>query len=458
MTEIDSVTASETLHPEHRVAGGDAQRAGTTVITKHFGFDSAHFLPNVPEDHKCRRMHGHSYQVWLHVTGDVREHEGWIVDFGEIKEAWRRLDARLDHHLLNELPGLENPTAENLAAWIWGELEAGRQARAVGFRVAAVEVAETVDSKALFVAPGRSAWVPGNPGVAIEQRTTPPADGNGWAPSPPAPAPARRTTLAPMEDVQERPDPRGIPLDEVGVTRVRIPIEVLDRARQRQHTVAHVSMGVNLAAEVKGTHLSRFMQAIRDHRDVFTLFSLSELTADLRRRLDAERVRVRAEFPYFLAKAAPVSGEIGELDVDCAFEIVDREGAPEHWLEVTTPVTTVCPCSRDISDYGAHNQRGHVTIRIRCANDDADLPSLVWIEELVELAESASSSPVYPIVKRPDERHITMAAYDHPQFVEDVARDVAVGLRGDARISAFEVNVVNDESIHAHNAFARVSG
>jgi GTP cyclohydrolase IB len=452
------LTASEALEPAPTITVDGAQRADTTVITKHFGFDSAHFLPNVPDDHKCRRMHGHSYQVWLHVSGEVRGHEGWIVDFAEIKEAWTRLNGRLDHHLLNELPGLENPTAENLAAWIWRELESGYQAGTVGFQVAAVEVAETVDSKALFVAPGRSAWVPGNPAVVLEPWATLPSREDERVAHSRAPGPRAATTVTTIEDVQERPDTRGVPLDEVGVSRVRMPIEVLDRDRQRQHTVALVSMGVNLPARVKGTHLSRFMQAIRDHRDAFTLFSLSELTADLRDRLNAERVRVRAEFPYFVAKAAPVSGEVGELDVDCAFEIVDVDGQPEHWLQVTTPVTTVCPCSRDISDYGAHNQRGHVTIRIRCANDDADLPSLVWIEELIELAEAASSSPVYPIVKRPDERHITMAGYDRPQFVEDVARDVALGLRNDARVSAFEVNVVNDESIHAHNAFARVSG
>ena len=169
----------------------------------------------------------------------------------------------------------------------------------------------------------------------------------------------------------------------------------------------------------------------------------------------AKRVRVRVEFPYFIPKAAPVSGEVGNLDVDCVFELIDENGDLQHWLEVTTPITTVCPCSRDISDYGAHNQRGRVTVRARCSNDEAELPALVWIEELVEVAEAAGSSPVYPVVKRPDERHITMAAYDKPQFVEDVARDVAARLAGDERIAAYDIFVENDESIHAHNAFAR---
>lgn len=439
--------------------------AGTTLITKRFGFESAHFLPHVPEGHKCRRMHGHSYQVWLHVGGDMDPQLGWIVDFSEVKAAWKSLEQQLDHRLLNDVEGLENPTAENLASWIWERMEHARRCGAVQFHVAAVEVAETADSKALFVAPGHGAWVPGSPQVALpyraseEQAVGQKDPSNGVAlPSPVSGSSDNSLPYEMMEDVQARSDSRGVALDEVGVTGVRLPIEVLDRASAKQSTVARVSMGVDLPPEVKGTHLSRFMQALRDHRDAFTLFSLSELTADMRHRVGASAVRVRIEFPYFINKAAPVSGEVGTLDVDCAFEILDRDGALDHWLEVTTPVTTVCPCSRDISDYGAHNQRGHVTIRVRCANDDADLPALVWIEELVEIAEAAGSSPLYPVVKRPDERHITMAAYDRPQFVEDVARDVAVALKADARIAAYEVRVENDESIHVHNAFARVSG
>lgn len=433
------------------------QRAGTTLITKHFTFEAAHYLPNVPDGHKCRRMHGHSYQVWVHVRGDVDQRHGWIVDFGDIKTAWKSLDRELDHHLLNELPGLENPTAENLAAWIWARLrDANRD-----FFIAAVEVAETVDSKAMFVAPGTTSWVPGHPQMLLSDA---PVRTQAAAAAVVARSGSEMyradgvSSPRPMEDVQSRPDTRGIALDEVGVSRVRVPMEVLDRQHGKQGTVAQVTMAVDLAAGVKGTHLSRFIQAMRDHQDALTLFSLSELTADLRRRLTGDRIRVRAEFPYFIPKAAPVSGEVGNLDVDCAFELIDEDGVLQHWLEVTAPITTVCPCSRDISDYGAHNQRGRVTMRVRCANDEAELPALVWIEELVEVAEGAASSPVYPVVKRPDERHITMAAYDKPQFVEDVTRDVAAALAVDSRVAAYEILVENDESIHAHNAFARASG
>lgn len=433
---------------------------GTTLITKRFAFESAHFLPQVPPDHKCKRTHGHSYQVWVHVTGDVDACRGWIVDFGDIKTVWKELEDQLDHRVLNDIQGLENPTAENLAAWIWHQFDSAREKGRANFRVVAVEVAETTDSRALFVPPGWLPWVSGLPvassggnGATIRQQ----ASSAGVANSPESSSPlVHDGVTTDLEDVQARADHRGIALDEVGVSNVRIPLEVYDRNRGSQATVASVNMSVDLSAEIKGTHLSRLIQALRDRPDAVTPISLGDLTRDLRSRLGATRARVRVEFPYFTERAAPVSGEVGDLDVDCAFETVDRAGTSEQWLEVTTPVMTVCPCSRDISDYGAHNQRGHVTVRIRCAHDDVGLPSLVWIEELIELADSASSFPVYPVVKRPDERHITMSAYNRPQFVEDVARDVVKGLKDDSRICDYDVYVKNEESIHSHDAFARV--
>lgn len=440
----------------------DAQWSGTTVITKRFGFEAAHFLPNVTDDHKCRRVHGHSYVVRVHVAGPMDEYAGWVVDFGEVKQVWKPLEAQLDHHLLNDLPGLENPTAENLAAWIWERYERERRAGRVPFSVSAVEVAETADSSAMFVAPRQAPWVPGHRHVALPDVAPTNGDQPGIAPAPASlggtAGTAHAAKLESIEDVQSRPDTRGVAIEEVGVSKVRLPIEVLDRDRGRQATVASITMGVDLAAEVKGTHLSRFLQAVRDHQDALTLLSLGELTGDLRQRLGADRARVRVEFPYFIEKRAPVTGEVGTLDVDCAFEVIDTDGELEHWMEVTTPITTVCPCSRDISDYGAHNQRGFVTIRARFTQDEAGFPTLVWIEELVEVSEAAGSSPVYSVIKRPDERHVTMAGYDNPKFVEDVIRDVAVALRADDRIAAFDLTVENDESIHAHNAYARTVG
>lgn len=436
---------------------------GTTIITKQFTFDAAHYLPHVPEDHKCRRMHGHTYQVQLHLTGPMDNASGWIVDFGDIKQAWKPIQEQLDHRLLNEVEGLENPTAERIAAWIWRQFEARRHDLGLPGVLAAVELAETHNSSVLFIPPGIEPWVPGHPELHLT-----PSQERLYAPSQPrtdtarqgeSDAPRRvRCAAGAIEDVQARNDTRGIALDEVGVTRVRVPITVLDRERTQQTTVAYVTMGVDLAANVKGAHLSRFMQVLRKRDESLTLFSLAALTRELRQHLDARRCRVRLEFPYFLTKAAPVTGELGEVDIDCAFEVIDVDSKLQHWLETRVPVTTVCPCSKDISDYGAHNQRGTIKIRIRCAQDEADLPALVWIEELVEIAESAASSPVYSVVKRPDERYLTMTGYDKPQFVEDVARDAALALSQDERIVNFEVTAENEESIHAHNAYATVRG
>jgi GTP cyclohydrolase IB len=424
--------------------------AGCTVITKRFRFEAAHQLPAVPDGHKCSRLHGHTYEVWVHVTGPISSEFGWIADFGDIKAAWKPLDEQLDHRFLNDIPGLENPTAEVLAAWICHRLSAAELGAG---RVLAVEVAETPDSRALYVAPQPTASQNGDGRIA---RLSQPVTTNGRTA---ATSLARATAPAasvPMEDVQARPDVRGVPIDEVGVSRVRVPVEVLDRDRGRQATVATLTLGVGLAADVKGTHLSRFLEAVRAHEDALTLFGLGTLTADLRSRLDADNVHVRVDFPYFLTKAAPVTGSLGEIDHDSWFDVTDRQGELHHRLGVVAPITTLCPCSRDISDYGAHNQRGRVTIEAELAHDAIGAPQLVWIEELVQIADAASSSPVYPVLKRPDERHVTMQAYDNPRFVEDVVREVALRLEADDRVAGFEVHVENDESIHAHNAYARI--
>jgi GTP cyclohydrolase IB len=424
--------------------------AGSTVITKRFRFEAAHQLPAVPEGHKCSRLHGHTYEVWVHVTGPVSTEFGWIIDFGDVKAAWKPLDEVLDHRFLNDIPGLENPTAEVLAAWICHRLSA---AELGACRVLAVEVAETPDSRALYVAPKHAVHHNGNGKSAHPAR---PATANGAGKAASLERMTARTVSTPIEDVQSRPDTRGVSIDEVGVSRVRVPVEVLDRDRGRQATVATLTLGVGLSADVKGTHLSRFLEAVRDHKAALTLFGLGSLTADLRSRLEADDVHVRVDFPYFLTKAAPVTGSLGEVDHDAWFDITDRAGELHHRLGVVAPITTLCPCSRDISDYGAHNQRGRVTIEVELAHDATGEPQLLWIEELLQIADAASSSPVYPILKRPDERHVTMQAYDNPRFVEDVVREVALLLEADDRVAGYEVHVENDESIHAHNAYARI--
>lgn len=257
-----------------------------------------------------------------------------------------------------------------------------------------------------------------------------------------------------LVDVQNRPDSRGMPLDQVGVRDIRIPIVVLDRQSERQQTVALVSLSVSLPHHFKGTHMSRFVEILERHRGELTMRTMPTLLADLRARLDAERARVEVRFPYFLSRSAPASGASALMDYDCWFIGEASDDASDFLLGVEVPVTSLCPCSKEISEYGAHNQRGHIRIEIR--SKSLQPTDFVWIEELVDIAESSGSAPVYPLLKRIDERHVTMQAFDNPVFVEDMVRNVAVQLRADSRVAWCSVRAVNQESIHNHNAFAAV--
>ena len=258
-----------------------------------------------------------------------------------------------------------------------------------------------------------------------------------------------------MDDIQGQSDDRGIPLDQAGVTDLRYPIIVLDRDRERQQTVARLTMSVNLPHHFKGTHMSRFIEVLNDHRGEVTMRTLPLILRELKSRLEAESARIEVSFPYFTERSAPVSGASALMDYECTF-IGDANGNGEDFvLGVQVPVTSLCPCSKAISDYGAHNQRGVITMEVRCVRHDGEL-ALIWIEELIEVAERSASAPVYPLLKRADERHVTMQAYDNPVFVEDMVRNVAAELRADNRVAWFRVHAVNHESIHNHGAFAGV--
>jgi GTP cyclohydrolase I len=259
-----------------------------------------------------------------------------------------------------------------------------------------------------------------------------------------------------MEDVQNRPDDRCVPIDEVGVSGLRYPIVVLDRAQGKQHTVAKIAMSVNLPHHFKGTHMSRFIEILNEHRGEVTMRTVPMILRTLQTRLDAESARIEVYFPYFLERAAPVTAARALMDYSCTFVGQRRGDEDDFVLRIEVPVTTLCPCSKAISDYGAHNQRGYVTIEVRSRVDENGERALIWIEELVEIAERSASAPVYPLLKRPDERHVTMQAFDNPVFVEDVVRNVAVRLQTDHRVAWFRVRAVNDESIHNHSAFAQV--
>jgi GTP cyclohydrolase I len=257
-----------------------------------------------------------------------------------------------------------------------------------------------------------------------------------------------------LHDVQSSRDTRGIEIDQVGVCDLRYPITVLDRKNESQHTIAQIAMSVSLPHHFKGTHMSRFLSVLNHHKGEITMRTLPCLLEELKRRLEAESAHVELTFPYVVEKAAPVSGEKGLMDYSCTFAADANGSSDDFVLGVSVPVTSLCPCSKAISEYGAHNQRGVVQIEIRTVKKADGTRELVWIEELIEVAEKSASAPVYPVLKRSDERHVTMQAYDNPVFVEDIVRSVAVRLNNDPRISWFRVRVVNQESIHNHSAFA----
>jgi GTP cyclohydrolase I len=263
-------------------------------------------------------------------------------------------------------------------------------------------------------------------------------------------------TLDPLIDIQNQSDHRMIAIDQVGVSDLRHPITVLDRDNRSQQTTGTISISVSLPHRFKGTHMSRFIEVLTAHRGEFTMHTFPAILADLKKRLEAESARIEVLFPYFLERTAPVSGAKALMDYECSFVAEANCKTADFVMGVKVPVTSLCPCSKAISDYGAHNQRGIVHIEVRSSAGADGKPQLIWIEDLVEIAEQSASAPVYPLLKRPDERYVTMQAYNNPVFVEDLVRNVAQKLQADDRVAWFRVNVVNQESIHNHNAFAVV--
>ena len=259
-----------------------------------------------------------------------------------------------------------------------------------------------------------------------------------------------------MEDVQSREDGRGVRLDRAGVSGLRYPIVVLDREHEKQHTVATVAMSVGVPHDEKGTHMSRFVEVLNEHRGEVTMRTLPTILHRVLDHLDADSARLELDFPYFVERAAPASGAVGLMDYECRFVAEATADSDDFVLGVRVPVTSLCPCSKAISDYGAHNQRGHITLEIRPRRNGDRTPDLIWFEELVELAEACASAPVYPLLKRPDERHVTMQAYENPVFVEDMVRNAAKRLQDEPRVAWFRVHAANQESIHNHDAFAEV--
>jgi GTP cyclohydrolase IB len=259
-------------------------------------------------------------------------------------------------------------------------------------------------------------------------------------------------TLTELHDVQNQADDRGLRIDEVGIDGLRLPVRMARPGGTAQPTVASIAMNVELEAGTKGTHMSRFVEVIGSHTDAIDGAALAGLARTLQSRLDTMAARISLEFPYFLDRAAPVTGGAAPVEYTGRLYAEAREGVAIR-VGAHVPVASLCPCSKEISDYGAHNQRGYVDIDVLCSDG-----ATVWIDDLIDAAEAAASAPVYALLKRPDERFVTMQAYEKPAFVEDIARDVALVLCDDARIQSFTVSVRNLESIHAHDAVATIRG
>jgi GTP cyclohydrolase I len=252
-----------------------------------------------------------------------------------------------------------------------------------------------------------------------------------------------------IADVQGSADTRQIPIDKVGIKDIRHPVRIKDRSVGEQHTVATFNMYVNLPHNFKGTHMSRFVEILNQHEREITVESFKEMLHEMTGRLEADAGHIEMSFHYFINKAAPVSGVESLLDYEVTLIGEITNGTPRMNIKVVVPVTSLCPCSKKISDYGAHNQRSHVTV-------SAETNGFVWIEDLIDLVENQASCELYGLLKRPDEKYVTEKAYDNPKFVEDMVRDIATSLNGDDRIVAYTVESENFESIHNHSAYALI--
>ena len=252
-----------------------------------------------------------------------------------------------------------------------------------------------------------------------------------------------------IADVQGSADTRRIAIDKVGIKDIRHPVRVKDRGGIEQHTVATFNMYVYLPHNFKGTHMSRFVQILNHQERELSVGSFKEMLAEMSQRLESEAGHIEMRFPFFVNKRAPVTGVESLLDYEVTFIGEIRDGHPSLEIKVVVPVTSLCPCSKKISDFGAHNQRSHVTVQVRTRG-------FMWIEELIELVEREASSELYGLLKRPDEKFVTERAYNNPKFVEDMVRDVAGRLNEDERVAAYIVEAENFESIHNHSAYALI--
>lgn len=252
-----------------------------------------------------------------------------------------------------------------------------------------------------------------------------------------------------IADVQSSADTRKIAINKVGIKDIRHPVKVKDRSEGEQHTIANFNMYVYLPHNFKGTHMSRFIEILNNHEREITVDSFKEMLTEMAERLESDEGHIEMSFPYFVNKVAPVSGVQSLMDYDVTLIGEIKDGLPSMFIKVLVPVTSLCPCSKSISDRGAHNQRSHVTVTIKTQG-------FMWIEEIIDAVEQEASCELFGLLKRPDEKYVTERAYDNPKFVEDMVRDVAGRLNNDDRIAYYMVESENFESIHNHSAYALI--
>jgi GTP cyclohydrolase I len=256
-------------------------------------------------------------------------------------------------------------------------------------------------------------------------------------------------TVVHIPDVQNSADTRRLAINKVGIKDIRHPIRVRDRSGGEQHTIATFNMYVNLPHNFKGTHMSRFVEILNIPGREISVDSFKDMLTEMTDRLEAESGHIEMTFTYFITKAAPVSGVESLMDYEVTFAGEIRDSRPAMNLKVVVPVTSLCPCSKKISKYGAHNQRSHVTVNVHTRG-------FIWIEDLIDLVEKEASCELYGLLKRPDEKYVTERAYENPKFVEDMVRDIAAKLNRDERVAAYSVESENFESIHNHSAYAMI--
>jgi GTP cyclohydrolase I len=256
-----------------------------------------------------------------------------------------------------------------------------------------------------------------------------------------------KTTTHKLDDKQSERDTRELRIDKVGVRGLRFPIQVRDRARSVQNTVATIGMFVDLPKEFKGTHMSRFVEVLNAHGNIIHVENITDILRELQKKLHSATSHIEIEFPYFMSKKSPVSRQESLMDYVARFDAAACGHEIDFMLTVKVNVTTLCPCSKAIAKYGAHNQRGEVTVTLR-------FKKTIWIEDVVELVEASASSELYALLKRQDEKAVTERAYENPVFVEDLVRNVALRLNAHPLVTWYKVEAENYESIHNHNAYA----